>query len=134
MSIPFFPAFFSQYPSSFARSKLIDTSLYSLNISSKFTSLASNSATNQFQIGWTCPPITPQRWPSIRIIFTTAVHSIASASNSSPNLISCLSWFSTCWPFSLEFASSSSHIYRLLHCLQTNIKTHLFCGANISGR
>jgi len=44
--------FFSQYPSSSARSKLLGSSRYSLNyqnyISSKFTSLTSNSATNQF--------------------------------------------------------------------------------------
>jgi len=44
--------FFSHYPSSSARSKLLGSSCYSLNyqhhLSSKFTSLASNSATNQF--------------------------------------------------------------------------------------
>jgi len=44
--------FFSQYPSSSARSKLLGWSRYSLNyqhhLSSKFPSLASNSATNQF--------------------------------------------------------------------------------------
>jgi len=44
--------FFSQYPSSSTRSKLLGSSRYSLNyqnhLGSKFTSLASNSATNQF--------------------------------------------------------------------------------------
>jgi len=37
-------------------------------------------------------------------------------------LASCLSWFSTCWPFSLEFPPSSSRIYRLFHCLQIQSK------------
>jgi len=76
--------FFSQYPSSLARSKLLGSSHYSLNyqhhLSSKFTSLASNSATNQFSIGYSCPPFTPQRWPSILVIFTTSLYAIASAS------------------------------------------------------
>jgi len=35
---------------------------------------------------------------------------------------SCLSWFSTCWPFPLEFPPSSPQIYRLLHCLQIQSK------------
>jgi len=39
---------------------------------------------------------------------------------------SCLSWFSTCWPFSLEFSPSSSQIYRLLHCLQIQSKIITF--------
>jgi len=33
----------------------------------------------------------------------------------------------------LEFPPSSSQIYRLLHCLQIQSKTHLFFGASISG-
>jgi len=60
-------------------------------------------------------------------------HSIASASLCFPpsplptsyQHCFCLSWFSTCWPFSLEFPSSSSQIYRLLHCLQSQFKTPL---------
>jgi len=41
---------------------------------------------------------------------------------------SCLSWFSTCWPFPLEFPPSSSqiYIYRLLHCLQIKSKNSPF--------
>jgi len=35
---------------------------------------------------------------------------------------SCLSWFSTCWPFPLEFPPSLSQICRLLHCLQSQSK------------
>jgi len=42
-------------------------------------------------------------------------------------LCSWLSWFSTCWPFSLEFPpSSSSEIYRLLHCLRIQSKNSPF--------
>jgi len=35
-------------------------------------------------------------------------------------------WFSTCWPFPLEFPPSSSQIYRLLHCLQIQSKNSPF--------
>jgi len=52
-----------------------------------------------------------------------------SHSISSPNFVStcsCLSWFSTYWPFSLKFPSSSSQIYRLVHCLQIQAKNSPF--------
>jgi len=39
---------------------------------------------------------------------------------------SCCSWLSTCWPFSSEFLSSLSEIYRLLHCLQIQSKSSPF--------
>jgi len=38
----------------------------------------------------------------------------------------CLSWFSTCWPFPLEFPPLSSQIYRLSHCLQIPSKNSPF--------
>jgi len=37
-----------------------------------------------------------------------------------------LSWFSTYWPFSLKFPPSSSHVYRLVHCLQIQSKNSPF--------
>jgi len=39
---------------------------------------------------------------------------------------SCPSWFSTCWPFPLEFPHSSSRIYRLLYCHQIQSKNSPF--------
>jgi len=106
---------------------------YQHHFSSKFTSLASNSAMNQFLIGYSCPSFTPQRWLSILVIFTTSLHAISSASLCLLNLLSisyqhcsCLVWFSTCWPFSLELSPSSSQIYQLLYCLQIQSKNSPF--------
>jgi len=111
MSIPFLPAFllaisivFSAFKTPWFESLLaqIPTPL-----SSKFTSLASNSAPNQFKIGYSCPPFAPQRWPAILVIFTTSLYAIASALP--PSLptsyqhCSCLSWFSTCWRIPWNF-------------------------------
>jgi len=96
------------------------------------TSLASNSTTNLFSIGFSCPPFTPQRWFSILVIFTTSVYVIASASltkfplPTSYQQYSCISLFLTCWPFSLEFSLSSFQLYRLLHCLQIQSKNSPF--------
>jgi len=137
MSIPFLPAFLVAISMSSARARLLGSSCYSLNyqyhLGCKFTSLASNLATNRFQIGYSCLPFTPQRWPSILVISTSSLYAIASASLcllQSPlptsYLISCLSWLSTCWHFSLEFPPSSSQIYRLLHCHQIQSKNSPF--------
>jgi len=60
----------------------------------------------------------------------SVIHAIASASFCLPQsplptsyqYCSCLSQFSTGWPFSLEFPDSSSQIYQLLHCLQIQSK------------
>jgi len=68
--------------------------------------------------------------PSILVIFTTLLHSIASASICLPQSphstsyphCSCLSWFSVCMPFYMEFSPSSSQINWLLHCLQVKSK------------
>jgi len=64
-------------------SKFLGTSRSSFNnqhyLTSQFTSLASNSATNRFQIGYSRSPFTPQRWPSKLVVFTTSLHSISSA-------------------------------------------------------
>jgi len=68
------------------------------------------------------------------LIFTTSLYAIASASFCLPQSSlptsyqhsSCHSWFSTCWPFSLESPSSSSLIYHLLHCLQIQSKNSRF--------
>jgi len=116
------------------RSKLRGSSRYSLNyqhhLCSKFTSLGSNLATNQFLSGYSCPPFTPQRWPSILVIYYTFTpsHQLRSASLNllSISSCSCLSWFSTHWPFSLAFPASSSQICRLLQCLQVQSKNSPF--------
>jgi len=96
-------------------SRLLGTSRCSLNyqhhLSSKFTSLTSISTTNQFKISYSCPPFIPKRWHPILVIFTTSLHSIASASlclpqSPLPTLYQhyfCLSWLSTCWPFYFAF-------------------------------
>jgi len=108
--------FFLQYPSSSARSKLLGSSRYSLNyqhhLSCKFTSLAFNSAMNQFYIGYSCPPFTPQRWPSILVIFTTSLYAIASSCQlrsaflnllSQPRInITLASVVSTCWRLAID--------------------------------
>jgi len=134
MSIPFLPDFFLQCPSSSARSKLLGSSCYSLNslhwlriqqrINFKLSILVNCSFHNAGR-------------PSILVIFTTSLYAIASASLCLPQSplpisyqhYSCLLWFSTCWPFPLEFPPSSSQIYRLLHCLQIQSKysPFLFC-------
>jgi len=71
----FFSAFKTPWDESFTRS-----TINTMHLSSKFTSLASNTATNQFEIGYSCSSFTPHRRPSILVIFTTSLHSIASAS------------------------------------------------------
>jgi len=86
------------------------------------------------QLSCSCPSFNLQRWPSILVIFTTSLHSIASASLCLPQSprptsyqhCSCLSRFSTCWPFSLVFSPSSSQIYLLLYCLQIQSKNSPF--------
>jgi len=99
----FLPAFLLAIYIVFSAFKLLGSSCYSLNyqhsLSSKFTSLASNSATNQFLIGYSCPPFIPQHWPSIHVIFNS-LYAIASASLCLPQSplptsyqqYSCLSW------------------------------------------
>jgi len=43
----------------------------------------------------------------------------------------CFSWFSTCWPFPLEFPPSSSHSYNVF---KSNLKTDFFSSSqNASG-
>jgi len=134
MSIPFLPAFRLAIFIIVNMFKTFGSSHYLLNnqhhLSSKFTSLASNSATNRFKIGYSCPPFTPQCWPSKLVIFTTSLYAIASALLCLPQSLfptlyqhcSCLSWFSTCWPASLKFHPALSQIYRLLHHLQIQSK------------
>jgi len=66
---------------------------------------------------------------------TTSLYAIASASlclPQSPQHYPCLSWYSTCWPFPLEFPQhlSSTESYT---DFKSNLKTHLFSGASISG-
>jgi len=98
---------------------------------------------NESILNWlySCPPFAPQRWISIHVIFATSLYAIASASlclrqyplSTSYQHYSCVLWFSTCWPFPLEFSSSSSQIFRFLTVFKSNLKTHLFSGASISG-
>jgi len=86
------------------------------------------------QLATLCPPFTPQRWPSIHVIFTTCLCAIVSALLCRPQSplptsyqhCSCHSWFSTCWPFPMEFPPSLSKIYWLLHCLQIQSKNSPF--------
>jgi len=78
--------FFSQYPSFSARSKLLGSSRYSFN--SIFTSLASNSVTNQFSIGHSCPPFIPQRCPSIHVILLQPYTPSSQLHSASLNLLS----------------------------------------------
>jgi len=59
--------------------------------------------------------------------FTSASHYLPqSRLPTSYQHYSCLSCFSTCWLFPLEFPPSSSRIYRLLRCLQIQSKNSPF--------
>jgi len=135
MSIPFVRSFLLAIPIVFSAFKtpwleLLLAQIYQNHLSSKVTSLASNSASNLF---WMATLVhrslhnaAPQYTSSLLHPYTSAsLCLLQSPLPTSYQKCSRLSFFSTCWPFPLEFPASSSQIYRLLHCLQIQSKNSL---------
>jgi len=140
MSIQFVPEFLlAIYPTSSARSKLeslLAQPYQQLPTPPQLlTHFIGFQFSNQPILNWLLlSTVNSTTYACIALKYLLSLSDIASTSLCLPQSplptsyqhCSYLSWFSICRPFSLEFPSSSSQIYRLLHCFQIKSKNSHF--------
>jgi len=141
MSIPFLPAFLFTISIVFSLGLSRYSLKYQHHLSSKFTLLASNSATNQFKLATLVHRSLhyggPQYLSSVLHPYTPSrqLHSASLNLLSQPLIINALAsagfrYAGPCLWNSLSHHLRSTDSYTVF---KSNLKTHLFSGASISG-